>query len=66
MYLFSRDCEIADCLLYRCLFFLDLCSLVKELSTASGAESFCSAPLTDLTKQLRDISVFIAVTRNIL
>ncbi len=42
-----------------------VCS-VTELSTGGGAESLGSAPLTDLTKQLRDISVFIAVTKNIL
>lgn len=41
-------------------------SSLEELSTAAGAESFCFAPLTDLTKQLRDISVFTEVTRNIL
>lgn len=40
------------------LFFHALCRLVKELPPAAGAESLCSAPLTDLTKQLRDISVF--------
>lgn len=43
-----------------------LSSLLEELSTAAGAESLRSVPLTDLTKQLRDISVFTEVTRNIL
>lgn len=65
----SRVGDLGPSLLHRCFSFLpsDLCTLQRELSGADGAESFSSAPLTDLTKQLRDISVFyFAVTRNIL
>lgn len=32
---------------------------MEELSVAGGAESLRPAPLTDLTKQLRDISVLL-------
>lgn len=63
------NCETAD-LLYRCIFLSPSLSMHFAGWRRSCPQlvvlKVCSAPLTDLTKQLRDISVFTAATRNIL